>query len=135
MLVHCIRLLHLLFIAFVVLTPFLACGCWLLLHAVTCPCLLLHWWTGRHTCALTLLERHLTGRTDDAESFFHRLVTPIYSIDDYHLSTFIQLATVALWCLTLWRIWRSYASFHSNHPRAFEHPRAFVQHLFLNCIP
>ena len=93
---YIIRALHVLFIAFMLIVPFCDSIPLLVLHAVTCPCLLVHWWTGERTCALTLLERWILGSTDDA-SFFFKLVDPVYSIPQHRLSFIIQTLTIGLW--------------------------------------
>lgn len=96
-----IRILHLGFIAWMVYAPFSGNDRFLVLHAMVCPLLILHWLTSSTGCALTLLEKHVRGLDDDNESFIHKIVAPIYVIDDSDLKKVVFGVTIGLWLVTL----------------------------------
>ena len=101
--------LHVVLVLFVALTPFLASSTGstsdlLVLHAIVCPFLILHWLTSTDGCVLTLLETRLRGLETVSESFMHRLVKPIYVIDDAALRYLVSGITMGLWILTLRRL-------------------------------
>jgi len=73
-----VKLVHIAFVAFVVLTPFIGNELALTYHFITIPFLVLHWWTNNDTCALTLLEAKITGVKDD-QTFIGRIIKPIYN--------------------------------------------------------
>jgi hypothetical protein len=104
----CIRVLHILFIAWVVYAPFSNNDEFLVLHAVVCPFLMLHWMTSSAGCVLTVLEKRLRGLDTDDESFMHKLVAPIYVIDDTTLRNVVFGATMGLWIITLMRLKKKY---------------------------
>lgn len=91
--------LHWLFVAFVVATPFTPHRGLLVAHVVLVPFLWLHWLLNDDACALTELEKHLRGVSDD-RSFFHALVSPVYKIGDGGVRAACWLATAALWGVT-----------------------------------
>ena len=103
-----IRAIHIVFIAWVVYAPFSGNDQFLLMHAVICPFLMLHWMTSSAGCALTLLEKRLRGLEDDGESFVHKIVAPIYVIDDATLKLVVFGATMGLWIVTLSKLWHKY---------------------------
>ena len=98
--------LHVVLVLFVALTPFLASSTsdLLVLHAIVCPFLILHWLTSTDGCVLTLLETRLRGLETVSESFMHRLVAPVYVIDDAALRYLVSGTTMGLWILTLRRL-------------------------------
>lgn len=99
--------LHACFVAWMVLVP--ACsGCLqtLCLHALVAPFLMLHWVLHNDGCALTMIKKHLRG-VDDEHSFMWNLVNPIYVIEDSALKQVVFVATVVLWGVTLFRLFRT----------------------------
>lgn len=96
-------LLHVLFVAWVAITPFTNNKPMLVLHLVVMPFLWLHWLLNNDTCALTVAERYLRG-VDKSESFFHNLVSPIYVIKDDDLRGFCWLASFVLWLISLAKV-------------------------------
>jgi hypothetical protein len=96
-----VRILHLGFIFWMIYAPFSGINEFLLLHAVICPFLMLHWLTSSSGCALTLLEKKVRGLDHDDESFIHSIVAPIYVIDDASLRPIVWTSTMVLWLITL----------------------------------
>lgn len=76
----------------------------LLLYLVTLLSLKMHWWMNNDICALTLLEKQLTGATN-RESFIHRLVSPVYVIKDSQLAIISSLVVNILLIMTLYKFW------------------------------
>lgn len=74
-----IRVIHLLVVLFVLVTPFISKDpMLLLLHSITCLSLFVHWVTNDSTCALSMLESTLRG-IPMSHSFVHQIVAPIYA--------------------------------------------------------
>lgn len=96
-------LLHIMFVLWVVITPFTHNEPMLVLHLMVMPFLWFHWVLADDTCALTLMERHLRGVPSD-ESFFHNLVSPVYKIRDKDLRAASWIASVVLWLITLSKV-------------------------------
>lgn len=101
-----VRILHLGFILWMLYAPFSGIDEFLLLHAVVCPFLMLHWLTSSTGCALTLMEKRLRGIDHDDESFIHSIVAPVYVIDDASLRPLVWSSTLVLWMITLSRLKR-----------------------------
>lgn len=97
--------LHILFVLWVVVTPFTNNEPMLVLHLITMPFLWFHWLLSDDTCALTLMERHLRG-VDAKESFFHNLVSPVYKIRDDQLRAASWAISIGLWLVTLAKVMR-----------------------------
>ena len=89
-----IRILHVLFILFMLITPFVPNISWflVLLHATTALSLLIHWYFNNDTCFLTLVEQKIRG-VANTESFMHSLVSPVYKISDECIRSIV-------WCIT-----------------------------------
>ena len=96
-----IAVVHLGFLGWMVWAPFSRKDEHVVMHAVICPFLMLHWVTSSDGCALTMLEKRLRGLDTDAESFVHKIVAPIYVIDDAVLKRFVFAATLGLWYVSL----------------------------------
>lgn len=101
-----VRILHLGFIFWMIYAPFSGIDEFLLLHAVICPFLMLHWLTSSTGCALTLLEKTMRGLKHDNQSFIHSIVAPVYVIDDASLKPIVWSSTMVLWVITLSRLKR-----------------------------
>lgn len=97
--------LHVMFLLWVVVTPFTNNEPMLVLHLMVMPFLWFHWWLNDDTCALTLMEQHLRG-VQQEESFFHSLVSPVYKIRDGDMRTVSWIASVVLWLITLSKVMR-----------------------------
>ncbi len=97
--------LHVLFVLWVLVTPFTDNEPMLVLHLMVMPFLWLHWAVNDDTCALTLAERHLRGVSAN-DSFFHNLVSPVYKIRDQDLRVVCWWFSVGLWLVTLSKVLR-----------------------------
>lgn len=91
---------HAAFVAFMAWAPFSGIPKVLVLHVVLTPVLWMHWVLGDDSCVLTVLETWLRG-VDRTDSFVHRLVGPVYSIDDAQVRTVSWWASVLLWLVAV----------------------------------
>lgn len=104
MLADLVFLLHLCFVLFVLVGPFIENDQVLLLHAIVVPSLLLHWATNQDICALTLLESHLRG-VKMSETFLDRLVGHVYRFPgEAKISSYAIPITLGLWIITLTKL-------------------------------
>lgn len=100
-------ILHFLFMAWFVLTPFFNNGPMLTLHLFTGPLLWLHWLLNDDTCSLTLLEMKLRGIDHCNESFFWNVVSPIYKPQlNANGSNILWIVSVLLWLITVAKVLR-----------------------------
>jgi hypothetical protein len=115
LMLNLIVILHFIFVLFVILTPFIGNNYFLVLHAFIVPFMMLHWVTNNNTCALTIMEKNLRKKIygiepDPDECFSYRLIAPVYDFkkNNDDLSTIIFLITIALWLVTIFRLYRNY---------------------------
>lgn len=95
-----IHSLHILFILFMGLTPFLNTVFLLKTHFIMSPFLMLHWIFNNDVCFFSLLESYITGKIVK-ETFIGRLVSPIYNIRSIH----IWGITLVLFLITGYKLW------------------------------
>jgi hypothetical protein len=98
-----IWVLHMLFVLWVVITPFTNNEPLLVLHLMVMPFIWFHWLVNDDTCALTIMERQLRG-VHSNDSFFHNLVSPIYKIEDNDIRAASWIISIALWLITLTKV-------------------------------
>ena len=94
-----IWILHALFLAFVIATPFTSNESLLLFHAIAVPLLWIHWLANDSSCVLTVLEANARG-VDAGETFMQRLVGPVYSLEGGHAATIAWIGSATLWCVS-----------------------------------
>lgn len=117
-----ITLLHLLFIIFIIVTPFLNSNYLLLLHAIFVPFMVLHWICNDNTCILTVVERKLRkdiyGTFDKDDCITCRLIEPVYDFRKNHqgFTTIIYVVTFILWSISVGRL---YSKFQSGEIKNF----------------
>ena len=104
-----IRIFHILFIIWFIVTPFTSNEPMLVLHLITAPLLMLHWILNDDTCCLWLAECKLRG-IEKSESFFYQLITPFYrmdeSVNDDNTARGVWYLTLGLWLVTLVKVCR-----------------------------
>lgn len=114
-----IRIIHYLVVAFFVIAPFTNDQRLLSIHFIGVPFLMLHWITNQSTCALTEMEKFLTGKTDDDDTFIGKIVGPVYKFQSPESAdTFVWGVLVLLWLFTLYKLKRD----------NFSHFRDMVSH-------
>lgn len=108
-----IIIIHLAFVLFIVLVPFIGSASLLLLHVIIVPFMMLHWYLNDNTCSLTLIERSIRysiyGKLPDSEDCFtYRLIAPVYDFkkNNGDFSKFIYTTTIVLWCYSVLRLYR-----------------------------
>ena len=109
-----ISLVHIIFVIFVVLTPFSNINYFLMLHAIFLPFIMLHWICNDNTCVLTVIERNLRkkiyGKVDEEDCITCRLIEPVYDFrKDYAtFSLIIYAITITLWLCSVGKLTYKY---------------------------
>lgn len=81
-----IRLLHFLFLMFIVLGPFIFKKKQeLQLYIIISIFMMIHWVVASDVCALTLAEQYITGRCSD-DTFIGQIVKPVYNITNKQIT-------------------------------------------------
>lgn len=100
-----IKLIHWLVFLFVILTPFFGNDYMLSMHLLIVPFIMLHWLTNQSVCALTEIEKLITGAAHDDDTFFGKVVGPIYKFKTQkEENLFVWTAMTTLWVLTFVRL-------------------------------
>lgn len=108
MLADLVKLIHIVFVLFVVLVPFTNNEFWLTIHFIIVPFVMLHWLTNQSVCAFTELEKMLRGTTEDSETFIGQIVGPIYKFQSPgQENMFVWFVTIVLWLVTLFKLKQS----------------------------
>jgi hypothetical protein len=92
----CVKIIHTLFIVFVLLAPFSNIEILLTYHFIIVPFLWVHWYTNNDVCALTLIESKLRGIENTSDTFIGSIINPIYKIqnkDFYWITAILFLIT------------------------------------------
>ena len=93
-----------LFISMLVI-PFLKNTQLLEMYSLLVPFIFYHWSVNDDTCALTQMEMYVTGNTKE-ETFFGRVMGPIYKMDDTDSSKILKTLMFALWMIVQYRLGR-----------------------------
>jgi hypothetical protein len=102
-LANIIAFLHLLFVIFVVVTPFVTNDTLILLfYCFIVFSVMFHWITNNHGCVLTLIESKLRNK-QPTQTFMGRLISPVYKISRLE----VRLITLALFLYAFYKsdIW------------------------------
>lgn len=107
-----IVLLHLIFVLFIVITPFIGNNYFLILHAIVVPFMMAHWYMNDNNCALTLMEKRIRtaingSPPDPNDCFTYNLIAPVYDFkkNNSDFTIFIYLITIALWSVSLYKLY------------------------------
>ena len=73
-----IQIIHWALVLFVLLVPFFGSEYYLTIHLIIVPFIVLHWITNQSVCALTEIEKYMTGKETDGETFFGKIMEPVY---------------------------------------------------------
>ena len=110
--------LHVYFVLFVVLTPFISNNYLLLIHCLVVPFMFLHWITNNNTCAITLMEKKLResfhkkkSPVESKDTFAGRLVEPVYDFvkNNKKYKSFIYAATLVLIVIAYHKLFKVFA--------------------------
>lgn len=102
-LANVIAFLHLFFVIFVVVTPFITDDTLILLfYCFIVFSVMFHWITNNHGCVLTLIESKLRNK-QATQTFMGRLISPVYKISRLE----VRLITLALFIYAFYKshIW------------------------------
>lgn len=100
-----INVIHYLVFLFVILTPFFGNDYLMTMHLLVVPFILLHWATNQSVCALTEMEKLITGKTCDDDTFFGKIVGPIYKFKTKREENlFVWTMMITLWFITFMRL-------------------------------
>ena len=72
-------------------------------YSLLVPFIFFHWSVNDDTCALTQMEMVVTGNDKD-ETFFGRVMGPIYKMDDTDANNFLKAVFFFLWLLVQYRL-------------------------------
>lgn len=118
-----ITFLHIMYILFIVISPFSNIKFFLVLHAITVPFMMLHWVTNNNICALTYMEKHIHKQVygteqDNNNCFTCKLIGPVYDFtnDKGSFNVLIYTITIGLWGVTIYSL---YNKFKSNEIKTF----------------
>ena len=110
-----IQFLHLIYILFVTVSPFLNSPYLLMMHIIVVPFMVLHWIIGNNTCCLTLTERYFRGmKSNDSleDCYTCRLIHPVFDVtkNRAQFRTFLYVSVIALWLISVFRLYRKHKS-------------------------
>jgi hypothetical protein len=72
-------------------------------YSLLVPFIFFHWSVNDDTCALTQMEMVITGN-DKEETFFGRIMGPIYKMDDTEANNFLKALFFGLWLFVQYRL-------------------------------
>lgn len=98
-----IFLIHLVFLFWILVTPFMNDRRQLEFYSMIIPFIFYHWSVNDDTCALTQVEMYMTGKHKD-ETFMGRLVGPIYKMEENDINNLTKTLFFALWSFVQYRL-------------------------------
>ena len=108
-------LIHIIFVIFIIVTPFTNSTYFLLLHAIVTPFIMIHWSLNDNSCALTTFEKKLRTKINGIENatkqcFSCKIIEPIYDFKNNYKerATFIYICTTILWLISVLKLYRKY---------------------------
>ena len=75
-------------------------------YSLLVPFLFFHWSVNDDTCFLTEIEKRVTGKTESKETFFGRIVSPIYKMEDTEANNMLKTVLFTLWFMVQYRLGR-----------------------------
>jgi hypothetical protein len=72
-------------------------------YSLVIPFLMFHWVMNDDTCALTQMEMYMTGKEKE-QTFFGRLVGPLYSMSDSDADKCVKGILFTLWLVVQFRL-------------------------------
>lgn len=108
MLANFIKVIHFLLVVFIIATPFFGTPYMLSMHFLIVPFIMAHWITNQSVCALTEMEKFLRGKECDDETFFGKIVGPVYKFKTQkEENMFVWTLLITLWFITFIKLQRS----------------------------
>jgi hypothetical protein len=97
--------IHLVLFGAVLVIPFLKNTQLLEMYSILIPFIFYHWSVNDDTCALTQMEMYVTGNSKE-ETFFGRIMGPIYKMDDTEANKLLKTVMFCLWLFVQYRLGR-----------------------------
>ena len=97
--------IHLVLFMAVLVIPFLKNTQLLEMYSILIPFIFYHWSVNDDTCALTQMEMYVTGNSKE-ETFFGRIMGPIYKMDDTDANNLLKTLMFGLWLFVQYRLGR-----------------------------
>ena len=97
--------IHLVLFMAVLVIPFLKNTQLLEMYSILIPFIFYHWSVNDDTCALTQMEMYVTGNSK-GETFFGRIMGPIYKMDDTDANNLLKTLMFGLWLFVQYRLGR-----------------------------
>jgi len=97
--------IHLVFLIGILVVPFTNDRRNLEFYSILIPFLFYHWSVNDDTCALTQAEMMVTGQQKE-ETFMHRVVSPIYKMEDNDINNMTKTVFFFLWAIVQYRLGR-----------------------------
>jgi len=97
--------IHLVFFITMLVVPFMKNRQNLEFYSLLVPFIFFHWSVNDDTCALTQMEMAVTGNKKE-ETFFGRIMGPIYKMDDTEANNFLKSILFGLWFMVQFRLGR-----------------------------
>jgi hypothetical protein len=95
--------IHLVLFMAVLVIPFLKNTQLLEMYSILIPFIFYHWSVNDDTCALTQMEMYVTGNAKE-ETFFGRIMGPIYKMDDTDANNLLKTLMFGLWLFVQYRL-------------------------------
>lgn len=99
--VYIVRCIHLLFILYIIIVPFTNNKYLLKTYTYIIPFLFYHWLLNDDTCFLTVIEKRLTGKKKNDETFIGSIISPIYKMESNRLNNIIKSICIILWLIVI----------------------------------
>ena len=97
--------IHLVLFMAVLVIPFLKNTQLLEMYSILIPFIFYHWSVNDDTCALTQMEMYVTCNSKE-ETFFGRIMGPIYKMDDTDANNLLKTLMFGLWLFVQYRLGR-----------------------------
>ena len=95
-------LIHKLFTLFMLLAPFSQNREYIIIHVILVPFLFFHWLTNNDTCALTEIEKFLTSKNKNTETYIGSILSPIYKLEDRcQIKKLKKILLLGVWAFSL----------------------------------
>ena len=112
-----ITLLHIIFVLFIITSPFMNSNYFLLLHSLFVPFIIFHWYMNNDKCMLSIIEKNLRKKlypdqNNIEQCFTCRLIEPVYNFTNKNISyaNIIYIFTIILWLISSTRLSYKYKS-------------------------
>lgn len=109
---YAIKLIHLLLIMFIIITPFTDSTYFNLMICATLPFIIIHWIMNDNTCCLTIMENYmrqrLYGKSKKKECLTYKLISPIYDFkkNNKRYSQVIYIIAILLLIMSITKLVR-----------------------------